>query len=70
MEYGTLFASRDPVAIDATAVRLIDENRRANRMSSVHPLSTYIETAESLGLGKAHESDIEMVRVGVSSPPH
>jgi uncharacterized protein (DUF362 family) len=60
-----LFASRDPVAIDATAARLIEEVRKANKMPSIKPMTAYIEAGSQLGLGEYAESRIQMVRVGV-----
>lgn len=60
-----LFASKDPVAIDATAVRLIDEVRKANKLPLIRPMTAYIEAGQQLGLGEFAESRIEMVRVGV-----
>jgi len=61
----TLFASTDPVAIDATAVRLIDEARLANKMPSIKPMSAYVEAAAQMGLGEYAEPRIQMIRVGV-----
>lgn len=60
-----LFASRDPVAIDATAMRLVNEARAAARLPSVKDLSGHIESAHALGLGEFAESRIDLVRVGV-----
>ena len=65
VENYALFAGRDPVAIDATALRLIEEVRKANRMPSVKPMAVYIEAGVELGLGEFLEHRIEMVRVGV-----
>lgn len=62
--YQALFASRDPVALDATAARLVDEYRGANQLPSILPMTRYLETAASLGLGEARESKIRMIRAG------
>jgi uncharacterized protein (DUF362 family) len=62
--YGTIFASRDPVAIDAIAMRLIDEYRVANKLPPVAPVAGHVESAATLGLGNFDESSIEQVRVG------
>jgi len=60
-----LFASKDPIAIDATAVRLIDEMRTASKLPSIRRMTTYVEAGADLGLGQYGESRIETVRVGV-----
>lgn len=65
LDHFALFASRDPVAIDATAVRLIDEVRAANKLPLVRPMTAYIEAGHQLGLGEYAEPRIKMVRVGV-----
>lgn len=61
----SLFASRDPVALDATAARLVDELRKASKLPSIRTMSSYIEAAEQLGLGQYSEPRIQMTRVGV-----
>lgn len=61
----SLFASRDPVAIDATAMRLIEEVRKANKMPSIRTMSSYVEAGAMLGLGEFAEPRIKMTRVGV-----
>lgn len=65
VDYFSIFASRDPVAIDATAVRLIEELRLAHKMPSIRLMSAYVEAAEMLGLGTFAEPRIQMTRVGV-----
>ncbi|HEY5768710.1 MAG TPA: DUF362 domain-containing protein [Terrimicrobium sp.] len=60
-----IFASRDAVAIDATAARLIEEVRKANKMPSIKPMIAYLEAASQLGLGVSAEWRIQMIRVGV-----
>lgn len=65
VENHALFASKDPVAIDATALRLIEEIRIANKMPSIKDISRYIESASLVGLGQSSDARIEMVRVGL-----
>ncbi len=65
VENYALFAGKDPVALDATALRLIEEVRKTNKMPSVKPMALYIEAGAQLGLGEYLEHRIEMVRVGV-----
>ena len=64
-QYFTIFGSTDPVAIDATAVGLIDEFRVANKLPKIAPVAGHVETAGSMGLGNAAAGDIDQVRVGV-----
>ncbi len=63
LEYRTIFASYDPVAIDATARKLLDEARTAHRLPSVAPISSYIETSSLLGMGVSEEKKIRLQRV-------
>jgi hypothetical protein len=59
-----LYAGFDPVAIDATALRLIEEFRAVNQLPKLAPLASHIESAASMGLGVSDESAIETIRVG------
>ena len=36
IHYGTLYASKDPVALDAIALKLIDQDRKSTRLNSSH----------------------------------
>lgn len=63
----SIYGSRDPVAIDATAMRLIDEYRKANKLPLIEPVSSHIESAAIMGLGNSKESEIDTVRVGLES---
>jgi len=63
--YSTLFASKDPVAIDATALRLLDEQRVLSRMPKASLDGGHVAEAESRGLGKADEKMIVLKRVGI-----
>ncbi len=65
MENFTLFASRDPVAIDATAVRILEEARAPSKLPSLLPMTSWLESARSAGLGENREEQIELIRVGV-----
>jgi uncharacterized protein (DUF362 family) len=65
LENYALFASKDPVAIDAIALRLIEDARKASKMPSIKPMTAYLGAAAELGLGEATESRIQTIRVGV-----
>ncbi len=60
-----LFASRDVVAIDAIALRLVEDARKASKMPSVKRMTAYLEAASELGLGESAEGRIQTIRVGV-----
>ncbi|MEO8824324.1 MAG: DUF362 domain-containing protein [Chthoniobacterales bacterium] len=60
----SIYASKDPVAIDAIAMRTIDEYRLLHQLPKIEPISTYIQSAASIGLGNYDETRIEKIRVG------
>jgi len=64
VENFTLFAGRDPVAIDATALRRLEEFRGPSKLPSLVPMTKWLESAESIGLGRYRDSDIDLVRIG------
>jgi uncharacterized protein (DUF362 family) len=63
IHFGTLYASKDPVAMDAVALRRIDEWRLGAQMEPASKTSRYLQTAFSYGLGNADLSKIEVVDV-------
>ncbi len=63
--YSTIFVSKDPVAIDATALRLIDEQRLVSKMPKASNDGGHVEEAAQQGLGNADEKMITMKRIGV-----
>jgi uncharacterized protein (DUF362 family) len=63
IHYGTLFASKDPVAMDAVALQRIDEWRRGAQMEPASKTAKYLPTAFSYGLGNADLRKIEVVDV-------
>lgn len=65
VNYGALFASRDPVAIDATGLRLIDDFRKDADLPPLSKIIRWLESAELLGLGFASEDKIKTVRTGL-----
>jgi len=66
VEYGTLLASRDPVAVDAAALRLLDEQRLVSKLPKASEDGGHVAEAESRGLGNADEKMIKLIRVGGS----
>jgi uncharacterized protein (DUF362 family) len=65
--YGAIFASRDPVAVDATGLRLLDDFRKEARMPPLADRVGWPRSAEQLGLGAAAEDRIELLRTGLES---
>jgi uncharacterized protein (DUF362 family) len=63
--YGAIFASRDPVAIDVTGLRLLDDFRREAGMPLLAPRLRWPQTAALLGLGAADEEAILLIRTGL-----
>ncbi|MBV9644231.1 MAG: DUF362 domain-containing protein [Verrucomicrobia bacterium] len=63
VHYGTLYASKDPVALDAVALQRIDQWRVGAQMEPASKLAKYLQTAFSYGLGNADLSKIEVVDV-------
>jgi hypothetical protein len=59
----TLYASRDAVALDATAFRLIEKWRAEAKLPPLGGRAAYLQTAEAMGLGKYDEAQIEMREV-------
>lgn len=65
--YGAIFASRDPVALDATGLRLLDDFRKEAGMPLLAGKIHWPATAEMLGLGTAEEKAIGLIRTGMES---
>jgi len=63
--YSALFASKDPVAIDATGLRLLDEQRSVSRMPMASLDGGHVAEAESRGLGNADEKMIQLKRTAI-----
>jgi uncharacterized protein (DUF362 family) len=64
--YGGIIAARDPVALDATAARIIEEERKKRgepTLAEQERAPAYIGTAEKLGLGWADEAKVRVVEV-------
>lgn len=63
VHFGTLYASKDPVAMDAVALRRIDQWRLGAQMEPASKMAKYLQTAFSYGLGNADLSKIEVIDV-------
>lgn len=62
-DHATLYASRDPVALDALAARRIDEWRKLAKLPPIARRAEWLRTAEQLGLGEASEDRLKLVPV-------
>jgi uncharacterized protein (DUF362 family) len=69
IDHHTIFVSRDPVAIDATALRLLNENRTPSRLPSLDKMTLWLESASAIQLGKNREEDIDLIHVGARPAP-
>ena len=60
----TLYASRDPVALDAIALKRLEEWRKRGSLRPVGPVAGYIDFASDLGLGNSATNRIEVRNLG------
>jgi hypothetical protein len=58
--YGALYFSTDPVAIDSLCVDVLDTKGREARVPLIRPIATHIATATRLGLGQADPAKIDL----------
>ncbi|MDQ3197683.1 MAG: DUF362 domain-containing protein [Verrucomicrobiota bacterium] len=62
--FATLYASKDPVAIDATALRQLEAWRKKRRVPPIKRTGAHVQVAEQFGLGNADLKRIEIRDVG------
>lgn len=63
LHHATILASKDPVAIDVTALKQIEEWRTNARLPSIAPFATHVLYAGQLGIGCADLSRVEIRNV-------
>jgi uncharacterized protein (DUF362 family) len=61
VHHATILASKDPVAIDALAVRQIEEWRVKARLRPVAPLAQHVQAAGQLKIGNAEVIEVRNV---------
>lgn len=66
--YRMLLSSRDPVAVDAVAMRMLDVRRKDAALPPLEKISAYLETASAIGLGQFGEAAIRVDRVAGMEP--
>src|SRR5436189_2302758 len=64
MHHGTLYASKDPVALDAVALKRLEEWRVRTNLRPIGPIAAYVDFASQLGLGNSAPNRIELKNIG------
>ena len=64
VHYATLYASKDPVALDAIALKRLEEWRKRGSLPPVGSVASYIDYASQLGLGNSATNRIEVKNIG------
>jgi uncharacterized protein (DUF362 family) len=64
VHHGTLYASKDPVALDAIALKRLEEWRKRGSLPPVGSVAAYIDVAGQLGLGNSATNRIEVKNIG------
>jgi uncharacterized protein (DUF362 family) len=64
VHHGTLYASKDPVALDAIALKRLEEWRKRGSLRPVGSVAAYIDFASQLGLGNSATNRIEVKNIG------
>ena len=64
VHHGTLYASKDPVALDAVALKRLEEWRKRGSLRPVGSVAAYIDVASQLGLGNSATNRIEVRNIG------
>jgi uncharacterized protein (DUF362 family) len=64
VNHATLYVSKDPVALDAVALKQLDVWRAKGSFPPIGRLASYVQTATTVGLGNSDASRIEVKNVG------
>ena len=64
LHHATLYASKDPVALDSVALKQLDVWRAKESFPPIGRLASYVQTATTVGLGNSNASRIEVKNVG------
>src|SRR6266481_3268187 len=64
VHHATLYASKDPVALDAVALKRLEEWRGRASLRAIRPLAAYIDFASQIGLGNSAHNRIEVRNAG------
>jgi hypothetical protein len=63
--YGGVIIGTDPVAVDAVALKILDDKRVEDGMDRIAPRVPHLALAENLGLGKSRLEDIDLVELNL-----
>jgi uncharacterized protein (DUF362 family) len=66
--HATLYASKDPVALDAIVLQKLEEWRTRGKLPAIGHMAAYVEAASYGGLGNASRDRIELKSVGRVTP--
>src|SRR5215831_7225422 len=64
VHHATLYASKDPVALDAVVLKRLEEWRKRGNLRPVGPVAAYIDFAGQLGLGNSASNRIQVKNIG------
>jgi uncharacterized protein (DUF362 family) len=64
LHHATLYASKDPVALDTVALKQLEVWRAKEAFPPIGRLASYVQTATAVGLGNSDMSRIEVKNVG------
>ena len=59
LHHATLYASKDPVALDSVALKQLEVWRTKGAVPPIGRLASYVQTATTAGLGNSDTSRIE-----------
>ena len=62
--HATIYASKDPVALDTIALKRLEEWRSKSNFPPIGRLASYVQTATAVGLGNSDSGHIEVKHVG------
>jgi hypothetical protein len=62
--HATLYASKDPVALDAVVLKKLEEWRKRGSLPPIGQMAGYVEAAAQIGLGNAAPERIQVKHVG------
>lgn len=65
--HNTLYASKDAVALDATALRLMEKWRLQSKLPPIGKRASWLQEAEELGIGYASEEKIDIKPVSLAT---
>src|SRR6266699_1957168 len=64
LHHATLYASKDPVALDVVALKRLEQWRARSSLPAIGHMADYVKVAGQLGLGNSDPNHIEIKNVG------